>query len=198
MISYIRGLLVSKREESIIVECQQIGYEIFVPLSVLSQLPSSGNEVKIYTELYVREDIVKLYGFIAEEDIDIFKQLISVSGIGPKGALGILSTLTPEALKIAILTDNAELISQAKGIGKKTASKIILELKDKLKSISISDLKSYDHENTELLVNFDEAMLALTTLGYTQTEALAAIKQCNDRSSVTSIIKESLIYLAKE
>lgn len=198
MISYIRGLLVSKREESIVVESQNIGYEIFVPLSVLSQLPAAGNQVKIYTELYVREDIIKLYGFITEEDIDIFKQLISVSGIGPKGALGILSSLTPEALKIAILTDNAELISHAKGIGKKTASKIILELKDKMKSINLHDFKSIDQENTDLLTNFDEAMAALTSLGYSQTEALAAIKHCDDRSSVTSIIKESLVYLAKE
>jgi holliday junction DNA helicase RuvA len=198
MISYIRGLLVSKREESIIVECQHMGYEIFVPLSVLSRLPSIGNEVKIHTELYVREDIIKLYGFIAEEDIDIFRQLISVSGIGPKGALGILSSLTPDALKIAILTDNVDLISQAKGIGKKTASKIILELKDKMKAIDLGS-GSFEQEGISLESSLmEDAILALTSLGYSQTEAVSAMKHIKDRSTVTTIIKEALAYLAKE
>ncbi len=94
MISYIHGILVAKREDSVVIECQHIGYEIFVPLSVISQLPSIGSEVKMHTELYVREDVLRLYGFISDDDIDVFRKLISVSGIGPKGALGILSTLT--------------------------------------------------------------------------------------------------------
>lgn len=198
MISYIRGLLVSKREESIVVECQHMGYEIFVPLSVLSRLPSIGNEVKIHTELYVREDIIKLYGFISEEDIDIFRQLISVSGIGPKGALGILSSLTPDALKIAILTDNVDLISHAKGIGKKTASKIILELKDKMKTIDLGEVYfSQEGISPEASV-IEDAILALTSLGYSQTEAMSSIKHVHDKTTVTSIIKEALAYLAKE
>jgi len=201
MISYIRGILVSKREESIIVECQHMGYEIFVPLSVLSRLPSVGNEVKIHTELYVREDIIKLYGFISEEDIDIFRLLISVSGIGPKGALGILSTLTPDALKIAILTDNVDLISQAKGIGKKTASKIILDLKDKMKSISLGEMSFLQTEGSEASqesIVIEDAILALTSLGYSQTEAMSAMKHIKDFSSISTILKEALVHLAKE
>lgn len=198
MISFIRGILVSKKEESIVVECNHIGYEIFVPLSVFSELPSTSNEVKIYTELYVREDILKLYGFLSEEDIDVFKKLISVSGIGPKGALGILSTLTPDALRIAVLTDDIQAISNAKGIGKKTASKLIIELKDKLKPIDLDSLSSITREQMTSNNYVDEAILGLTGLGYSQSEAVMAIKHVHDHSSTESIIKEALMNLAKE
>jgi len=198
MISFIRGILVSKREDAVIVECNHIGYEIFVPLSVLSEMPSTGSEVKIYTELYVREDILRLYGFISEEDIDIFRKLISVSGIGPKGALGILSSMTPDALRLAILTENTAAISSAKGIGKKTASKLIIELKDKLKPIDLEDSKS-DVQNINGQSGFvEEAILALTTLGYSQTESLNAVKHVKNYASTSVIIKEALTYLAKE
>lgn len=197
MISYIRGILVSKREDSIVVECNHIGYEIYVPLSVLSKLPSTGSEVKIHTELYVREDILKLFGFISEDDIDVFRKLISVSGIGPKGALGILSTMTPDALRLAVLTENVDAISQAKGIGKKTAGKLVIELKDKLKAIDLDSL-SLDQQVTGTSSLIEEAMLALTTLGYSQTEALNSVKRVKDHSSVSAIIKSALTNLAKE
>ena len=198
MISYIQGTLVAKRLDSVIVECQKLGYEIFVPLSVLNQLPSTGTEVKMYTELYVREDILKLYGFMAEADIDIFKKLISVSGIGPKGALGILSTLTPDELKIAVLTDDAKRISQAKGIGKKTAEKLIIELKDKMKSMDIAELLQSNEVHSGSSIFMDEALLGLTGLGYTETEALHAIKNVNNVESTSELIRQALIYLAKE
>lgn len=197
MISFIRGVLVSRREDSIIVECNHIGYEIFVPLSVLSELPSTGSEVKIHTELYVREDILKLFGFISEDDIDVFRKLISVSGIGPKGALGILSFMTPDALRLAVLTENVAAISQAKGIGKKTAGKLIIELKDKLKPIDLESL-SEDSAIGASSSLIEEAMLALTSLGYSQTEALNAVKHVKDHSSVSVIIKSALTNLAKE
>lgn len=197
MISFIRGILVSKGEDSIVVECNHMGYEIYVPLTVLSALPSVSNEVKIYTELYVREDVLRLYGFLAHDDIDLFRKLIGVSGIGPKGALGILSTLSPDALRLAVMTDDATAISQAKGIGKKTASKLIIELKDKLKPIALSDLEGVN----DAIVSssfIDEAILGLTGLGYSQSEAAMAIKHVKDQSSTESIIKGALIYLAKE
>ncbi len=198
MISFIRGILISKREDSIVVECNHIGYEIFVPLSVLSDLPPTANEVKIYTELYVREDILKLYGFISEDDIDVFRKLISVSGIGPKGALGILSSMSPDALRLAVLTENVTAISQAKGIGKKTASKLIIELKDKLKPIDINNFR----DDVSILGSkssfIEEAILALTTLGYSQTESLNAVKHCKDTSSTEKILKNALSNLAKE
>ena len=198
MISFIKGVLISKREDSIVVECNHIGYEIYVPLSVLSHLPSTGSEVKIYTELYVREDILKLFGFTSEDDIDVFRKLISVSGIGPRGALGILSTLTPDALRLAVLTENITAISQAKGIGKKTAGKLIIELKDKLKPIDLDSLRDEDLTMNPSSSLIEEAMLGLTTLGYSQTEALNAVKRVKDHSSVSSIIKSALTNLAKE
>lgn len=198
MISFIRGILVSKREDSIVVECNHIGYEIYVPLSVLGELPSTGSEVKIHTELYVREDILKLFGFISEDDIDVFRKLISVSGIGPKGALGILSTMTPDALRLAVLTENVAAISQAKGIGKKTAGKLVIELKDKLKPIDLDSLSEDDLQVSSSSSLIEEAMLALTTLGYSQTEALNAVKRVKDHSSVSAIIKAALTNLAKE
>lgn len=198
MISYIRGTLISKREDSIIVECHHIGYEIFVPLSVLGELPPTGNEVKIHTEHYVREDMIKLFGFITEDDIDVFRKLISVSGIGPKGALGILSTMTPDALRLAVLTENVTAISQAKGIGKKTAQKLVLELKDKLKPIDLDTIADSGTviETTSSFVQ--EAMMALTALGYSQTESLNAVKHSSQHDSTEQIIKEALSFLAKE
>lgn len=198
MISFIRGILLSKREDSIVVECNHIGYEIYVPLSVLAELPSTGSEVKIHTELYVREDILKLFGFVSEDDIDVFRKLISVSGIGPKGALGILSTMTPDALRLAVLTENVDAISAAKGIGKKTAGKLIIELKDKLKAIDLNSLNEEDLIVSSSSSLIEEAMLALTTLGYSQTEALNAVKRVKDHSSVSAIIKAALTNLAKE
>ncbi|WZL83101.1 Holliday junction branch migration protein RuvA [Vallitaleaceae bacterium 9-2] len=197
MISYIHGILVAKREDSVIIECQHIGYEIFVPLSVISQLPSIGSEVKMHTELYVREDVLRLYGFISDDDIDVFRKLISVSGIGPKGALGILSTLTPDDLRLAIMTDDSKRISQAKGIGKKTAEKLIIELKDKLKVVDLEVL-SASTEQTLHSTYIDEALMGLTGLGYTETEALHAIKHAQHADSTSELIKQALIFLAKE
>lgn len=198
MISFIRGILISKREDSIVVECNHIGYEIYIPLSVLAELPSTGSEVKIHTELYVREDILRLFGFVSEDDIEVFRKLISVSGIGPKGALGILSSMTPDALRLAVLTENVEAISQAKGIGKKTAAKLVIELKDKLKPIDLDSLSGDDLLLSGTSSLIDEAMLALTTLGYTQNEALNAVKRVKDHSSVSVIIKAALSNMAKE
>ncbi len=197
MISYIHGILVAKREDSVVIECQHIGYEIFVPLSVISQLPSIGSEVKMHTELYVREDVLRLYGFISDDDIDVFRKLISVSGIGPKGALGILSTLTPDDLRLAIMTDDSKRISQAKGIGKKTAEKLIIELKDKLKVVDLEVL-SASTEQTLHSTYIDEALMGLTGLGYTETEALHAIKHAQHADSTSELIKQALIFLAKE
>ncbi len=198
MISFIRGILVSKRMDSIVVECNHIGYEIYVPLSVLGELPPTGNEVKIYTELYVREDMLKLFGFISEDDIDVFRKLIGVSGIGPKGALGILSTMTPDALRLAVLTENVAAISQAKGIGKKTAGKLVIELKDKLKPIDLDEIAEVGEAVISQSGFVEEAMLALTALGYSQTESLSAVKHAPDLSSTETVIKSALSYLAKE
>ena len=139
MINYIKGTLTGVTENSIIVENGGIGYEIFVPLSVMDRIGQTGSGIKIYTYMYVREDLIQLFGFMDQDGLEVFKLLITVSGIGPKGALGILSVMDADSLRFAVLADDAKTIAKAPGIGIKTAGKLILELKDKLKIKDISD-----------------------------------------------------------
>ncbi len=139
MINYIKGTLVSITENSIIVENGGIGYEIFVSLSVMDRIGQTGSGIKIYTYMYVREDLIQLFGFMDQDGLEVFKLLITVSGIGPKGALGILSVMDTDSLRFAVLADDAKTIAKAPGIGLKTAGKLILELKDKLKLKDIAE-----------------------------------------------------------
>lgn len=181
MISFIKGELDNIYEDGIVIENGGIGYDIKVPLSVMNELPPIGDEVKIYTYLYVREDILCLYGFLSKDDLQVFKLLITVNGIGPKGALGILSTISPDDLRFAVLADDAKAIAKAPGIGAKTASKLILELKDKLKLEDAFEQKlsksSVDTSSGSSETNAkNEAIQALVALGYTNTEALKAVR----------------------
>ena len=134
MISYVKGILAEKAKDRIVVESGMMGIGIFVPMSVLEVLPPLGEEVKIYTHLQVREDDMSLYGFLSRSDLEMFRQLLGVNGIGPKGALGILSALRPEELRLAVMTGDAKAISRAPGDGAKTAQRIILDLKDKVQA----------------------------------------------------------------
>lgn len=134
MISYVKGILAEKAKDRIVVESGMMGIGIFVPMSVLEVLPPLGEEVKIYTHLQVREDDMSLYGFLSRSDLEMFRQLLGVNGIGPKGALGILSALRPEDLRLAVMTGDAKAISRAPGVGAKTAQRIILDLKDKVQA----------------------------------------------------------------
>ena len=132
MISYIKGPLTAIEEDVIVVEAGGVGMGIHVPLSVLDRLPGIGREVTVYTYFQVREDAMSLYGFLNRQDREMFRQLIGVNGVGPKAALGILSTMTPDDLRMAIVTGDAKAISRAPGIGPKTAQRLILDLKDKV------------------------------------------------------------------
>lgn len=202
MISYVRGPLIEKSGDIIVVESGAVGLGIHVPISVLEALPSIGTEVKIYTYLQVREDDLSLYGFLNQQDLNMFKQLIGVNGIGPKGALGILSALRPEDLRLAILTGDARAISKAPGVGAKTAQRIILDLKDKvdaeelLKAVSSApeepDSSSFTKEAAK------EAIEALLALGYTNLEAAKAVKQVTvtDNMDAEAVLKASLKFLA--
>ena len=134
MISYVKGILAEKAKDRIVVESGMMGIGIFVPMSVLEVLPPLGEEVKIYTHLQVREDDMSLYGFLSRSDLEMFRQLLGVNGIGPKGALGILSALRPEDLRLAVMTGDAKAISRSPGVGAKTAQRIILDLKDKVQA----------------------------------------------------------------
>ena len=132
MIAYIKGELAATDVDTVVVEAGGLGYEIYVPASVYEGLPALGAQVRLHTYLHVREGGIQLFGFLDRDSLEVFKLLITVSGIGPKGALGVLSVISPNELRFAILADDAKTISRAPGIGAKTARKLILELKDKL------------------------------------------------------------------
>lgn len=205
MISYIKGTLAEKLKDRIVVESGMMGIGIFVPTSVLEALPPLGENIKIYTHLQVREDDLSLYGFLNRQDLDMFVQLLMVSGIGPKGALGILSALRPEELRIAILTGDAKAISRAPGVGTKTAQRIILDLKDKIQAEDLLSLSSDSSVSastsagSELSTNASkEAVEALIALGYTNAEALKAVGSAGvtDDMDSEAVLKASLKYLA--
>ena len=202
MYAYIKGILAEITEDAIIVENQGIGYEIAVPGQVFDYLPSVGEEVKIYTYHYVREDAILLYCFLTKEDVRIFKMLIGVSGIGPKGALAILSVLSTDDLRFAILGDDAKAIAKAPGVGAKTAQRVIIELKDKL---SLEDAFEQKLANQAQKAELNpavgvknEAILALTSLGYSQSEALKVLQgiEISPDDQVEDVLKMALKQMA--
>lgn len=203
MIAYIKGELSAVYSEGIVVEQGGIGFEISVPLSVMEDLPTLGERVKIYTYLYVREDIMKLYGFLNREDLELFKLLITVSGIGPKGGLGILSAMPPEDLKFAVLAGDTKAIAKAPGIGPKTAGKLILDLKDKLKLQDAFEERLAGNEGMQTSGKEEvssirkEAAEALTALGYTGTDALRAVRKVELTAGMTveELLKQSLKHI---
>lgn len=200
MIHFVKGKLDTVSENMVVVENGGIGFEIMVPLSVVSSLPQAGNEVKIYTYTYVREDALQLYGFLTRDELSMFRLLITVSGIGPKGALGILSVMDADALRFAILADDAKSISKAPGIGAKTASKLILELKDKM-DFEEAVTHVLDQGQAEAAggvsdggMAANDAIQALVALGYTSTEAVKAVKKVEVTADMTveDILKAGL------
>lgn len=199
MISYIKGELAQINENSVIIENNGMGYLVMMPASVLSNLPQVGSDIKVHTYLYVKEDILDLYGFLTKDDLNVFKLLLTVNGIGPKGALAILSTITPDALRFAVLAGDSKAISKAPGIGSKTAQKLIIELKDKLK---IEDVLDTEKKDSSVVLNEDsaaaEAIMALTALGYSGTEATKAVRMVAENADDDSevILKKALKKLA--
>ncbi len=179
MIGYIKGLLDSKGEDRVWVENSGIGFEIFVPGSVMDELPHTGEEIKLYTYLHVREDIMQLYGFLTADTCELFKLLLTVSGVGPKGALGILTVMDADTLRFALLAGDAKAIAKAPGVGKKTAEKVVLELRDK---IDQSDYMDPGNDNISTgTVSEDtsatkDTIEALVALGYSSTDAMRAVK----------------------
>ena len=201
VISYVKGALAEKSGDRIVVEAGPVGLGIYVPLSVLEVLPPLGEEVKIYTYLQVREDDLSLYGFLNRQDLDMFRRLIGVNGIGPKGALGILSALSPDDLRLAILTGDAKAISKAPGVGAKTAQRIILDLKDKVSAEEMLASGADTEERTSVPLMQEagrEAATALVALGYSNLEASKAVKnvQITEDMDAEAVLRASLKYLA--
>lgn len=201
MYAYIKGEIVDITEDNVVLECNNIGYNIKVPFSVVQRLPGIGEDVKIYTYTCVREDAFILYGFLTKDDLSIFKLLITVNGIGPKGALGILSAMSADDLRFAIIAGDAKAISKAPGIGAKSAERIILELKGKIDlepmltpqepAASVGGFMNSDAKN--------EAIEAMIALGYSSSEAVKAVKQLTITEDMDSgiILKDALKILVR-
>lgn len=196
MIKYLNGTLAEVDIDSIVVEVSGIGYGVNVPVSVIENVREIGSKIKIYTYMNVKEDDVSLYGFLTKDELEIFKRIISVSGIGPKGGLAILSTLSADDLRFAVLSDDAKAIAKSPGIGLKTASKLILELKDKFDLQEAFDKKSANMAQVSVKNNTEaqDAIEALVALGYSSSDALKAVRSLDIDDSVPSgqIIKMAL------
>lgn len=200
MIAFVKGSLVDVESDRVIIDVGGIGYNVFVSSYTMGRLPLEGNEVKLYTYLNVKEDLMQLYGFLSKDELRIFKLLIGVNGIGPKGGLGILSYLTPDDLRFAVMANDVKAISAAPGIGKKTAEKLILELKDKLGSIEPEEVPVSESVtgNTPFSKEIQtDAVQALVALGYGSTEALRAVTNVmtEQEDSVEEILKKALKFL---
>ncbi len=201
MYSYIRGILAEIEEDKIVVEANGIGYNIYTTAQTFDYLPSMGEEVKVYTYLHLREDVMMLYGFLTKDDLRVFKLLIGVNGIGPKGALAILSVMTTDDLRFAVLGDDAKAIAKAPGVGAKTAQRLILELKDKL-SLEDAFEQKLEHQQAAPASNAkgvkNEAVEALVALGYSSSEALKALNgiEVTDETDVEDLLKAALKNMA--
>ncbi len=197
MYSYIKGELVEIQQDSIVVEAGQIGYDIRIPASMIRRFSGTGETVKIYTYLHVKEDLMELYGFLSRDDLHVFKLLLGVNGIGPKGALAVLTALSPDDLRFAVLGGDAKAIAKAPGIGGKTAQRIILELKDKLSfghSYGGETAQSQDAPLDGFSSAKAEAVQALVALGYSSSEAFKAVGEIEPSPgiSVEEVLKLSL------
>lgn len=203
MYAYIKGTLTEITEDAVVVETGGIGYNIKVSTTTADLLPGIGSEVKVYTYTLVREDAFSLYGFLTRDDLDIFKKLITVSGIGPKGGLAILSVMSADALRFAVMAGDSKAIAKAPGIGAKTAERVILDLRDK---ISVEDtLRSVGAAGDAAGVSAGtadnrmkrEAIEALVALGYSASDATAAVKKVDVGEDATSesILKMALKYM---
>ncbi len=203
MYAYIKGTIEEKYEDYIVIENGGIGYNIMMPTAFIYELPELHGEAKIYTYTAVREDAFLLYGFTNKEALTLFKQLITVSGIGPKGGLAILSALSPMQIKMAILSGDSKLISTAPGIGKKTAERVIIDLKDKISNEQIAFSQDFVagniSESIPMSKESDETIQALIALGYGMVEAKnavsSAIKDGVSSEDANALLKASLRYM---
>lgn len=204
MIRYLSGILAEAGEAEIVVEVQGIGYAVNVPVSMMELLPDLGEEIKVYTYFSVREDAMQLFGFLNKEDLQMYRLLISVNGIGPKAGLGIMGTLTGEDLRYAVMSEDAKTIAKAPGIGPKTAKKVILELKDKIDMEEmVASAVGQDasraagaaqRAGTENQGVVQDAIEALVVLGYPKTDAARAVRSVKMAEDLTveELLKKSL------
>lgn len=198
MIAYVDGIIEDLTEDNVVIAVGGIGYNVRISPDTASRLPGVGKQLRLYTYTWVREDAFLLYGFLSKSDLDIFKKLITVSGIGPKGALAILSVMDADSVRFAIMSGDTKAISRAPGIGAKTAQRLILDLKDKIKiddtliSIEIDSQMNGGMEADTSQKR--EAVEALVSLGYGRAEALKAVNAIEDIENMDSgaVLKAAL------
>lgn len=189
----LTGKTVFKNEQFVAISCGGVAFKCFTTRNTLASLPDKGTDVTLYTYLSVREDALDLFGFISEEELDCFKLLIGVSGVGPKAALAILSELSPSAFYGAVSTGDSKSITAANGVGPKIAQRIIMELKDKIGSVAFSDEGSSPKASSAASGSgYLEAVSALVALGYSQSEASEALKNADRSLCAEALIKEAL------
>ena len=199
MISYIKGRLEIKSKDYIVVDVGGIGYKIFMSETAINEL-EKGTEVKVFTYMRVREDDISLYGFLNNEELVTFELLISVGGVGAKSAITILSNITPSKFALAVITNDVNTLKKLPGIGAKTAARIILELKDKMKTEqSIEENKNEEIKEAIVLDNkANDAVEALCVLGYTKKDVENVIAKIDtSKLTVEEIIKQGLKYLGR-
>lgn len=204
MYAYLKGTLEEITEDNIVVEAGNIGYNVKVSTTTANMLPPLGSEIKIYTYTLVREDALLLYGFLTRDDLEIFKKLITVNGIGPKGGLAILSVMSADALRFAIMAGDAKSIARAPGIGSKTAERVILDLRDKVSvedtfrgagDFVAADMRT---ENSGLdNAAKREAIEALVALGYSASDATSAVRkvEVTEETTAESLLKAALKFM---
>lgn len=196
MYYYIKGNLAAKGENYIVLDNNGIGYRIYTSLSTIERVGALGDKVMAYTYLNVREDAMEIYGFGTEEERNMFLKLISVSGVGPKAGLALLSIAAPEKLSTAIVTGDEKLLTKASGIGPKAAKRIILELKDKIDNAELGiDVSDVTDENEVIMESRAEALSALTVLGYNAQDAKNVLLKLDASLSTEELIKKALTQL---
>lgn len=193
MIAYIRGTMEARGNGFVVVESGGIGYRIFMSPAALAQMPAHGETVKVYTYMNVKEDGISLFGFPTQEEQELFLRLISVTGVGPKGALAFLSQLRPQEIILAILSDDVKTLSKAPGVGRKTAQRVILELKDKFQTAEAVAWEMEEQSAPASAGAKFEAIDALTALGYSRSEAAGAVNAVAAEEMTTEeILKAAL------
>jgi Holliday junction DNA helicase RuvA len=201
MLYSVRGTLIHMEANLVVVECGGVGYALRTTANTMSRQPEMGKETMLYTHLYVREDAVELFGFATLSELNCFQMLISVSGVGPKAALSILSNITPEQLAICVATGDSKVLTAAKGIGMKTAQRIVLELKDKITNEQLEGGVTASNPALSGGIvsgngNLSEAISALVVLGYPQQQAARAVTAFDASLPVEELIKLALKALA--
>ena len=196
MISYIKGKLEIKNIDNVVIDIGGIGYKIYMSTNSMDRLGETGKEVKVYTYMRVREDDISLYGFCSNEELKMFEQLLGGSGVGAKSALSILANISPSSFALAIITEDINTLKSLPGIGAKSAQRMVLELKDKMKTQEAVEMEAMPVQTTVKNDKARDSIEALQVLGYAKRDIELAISKINtEELSVEEIIKQGLKYL---